>query len=152
MDSKILFLNLSNDDDQFSQDRQKMSETIKELSNPDEYESFKKDEKNKVQDKLSSIDKNDVDLLILWVDSEHCSDWIEVSDLIEKQKQPYYLGFVIIFGVEEDKIEDNMEKAMLRNIYPFICPINYTNLKEYLKAIISGIKYKKSLEKLVVIR
>jgi hypothetical protein len=83
--------------------------------------------------------------LILWVDSEHCNDWIYFSEEIEKQNQ--ILGFFVIFGIEEDQIEDNMEKAMMRNIYPFICPINYTNFKAYLQAVVSGIKYKKSLEK-----
>jgi GAF domain-containing protein len=83
--------------------------------------------------------------LILWVDSEHCNDWIYFSEEIEKQNQ--ILGFFVIFGIEEEQIKDNMEKAMMRNIYPFVCPINYTNFKEYLQAVVSGIKYKKSLEK-----
>lgn len=148
MDSKILFLNLSNDDDQFSQDRQEMLRTINNLSTNDKQIfllRFKKDEKARAKEKLFCTDLSDIDLLILWVDSEHCNDWICFSEEIEKQKQ--ILGFFVIFGIKEDKIEDNMEKAMLRNIYPFVCPINYTNFKEYLQAVVSGIKYKKSLEK-----
>jgi GAF domain-containing protein len=145
MDSKILFLNLSNDDDQFSQDRQEMLRTIDSLSINDKPIKFKKDEKEQAKQKLFCTDHSDIDLLILWLDSEHCNDWIYFSEEIEKQNQ--ILGFFVIFGIKEDNIKDNMEKAMMRNIYPFVCPINYTNFKEYLQAVVSGIKYKKSLEK-----
>lgn len=148
MDTKILFLNLSNDDDQFSQDRQGMLKTIDDLSTNDKpifLLKFKKDEKDQAKEKLFSTDESDIDLLILWVDSEHCNDWIYFSEEIEKRDQ--ILEFFVIFGIKEDQIEDNMEKAMIRNIYPFICPINYTNFKAYLQAVVSEIKYKKSLEK-----
>ena len=145
MDTKILFLNLSNDDDNFSKYRQEMLGTIENLSNNDKPIKLERYEKDQAKEKLSSTNLSDIDLLILWVDSEHCNDWIYFSEEIEKQNQ--ILGFFVIFGIEEDQIEDNMEKAMMRNIYPFICPINYTNFKEYLQAVVSGIKYKKSLEK-----
>jgi GAF domain-containing protein len=145
MDTKILFLNLSNDDDNFSKYRQEMLETIEDLSNNDNQIVLKKYEENKDEKKLFCNDLSDIDLLILWVDSEHCNDWIYFSEEIEKQNQ--ILGFFVIFGIKEDKIKDNMEKAMMRNIYPFICPINYTNFKAYLQAVVSEIKYKKSLEK-----
>jgi GAF domain-containing protein len=145
MDTKILFLNLSNDDDNFSKYRQEMLETIENLSNNDKSIEPEIYEKDQAKEKLSSTNLSDIDLLILWVDSEHCNDWIYFSEEIEKQNQ--ILGFFVIFGIEEDQIEDNMEKAMMRNIYPFICPINYTNFKAYLQAVVSGIKYKKSLEK-----
>lgn len=145
MDTKILFLNLSNDDDNFSKYRQEMLETIENLSNNDKSIEPEIYEKDQAKEKLSSTNLSDIDLLILWVDSEHCNDWIYFSEEIEKQNQ--ILGFFVIFGIEEDQIEDNMEKAMMRNIYPFICPINYTNFKAYLQAVVSEIKYKKSLEK-----
>jgi GAF domain-containing protein len=145
MDTKILFLNLSNDDDNFSKYRQEMLETIENLSNNDKSIEPEIYEKDQAKEKLSSTNLSDIDLLILWVDSEHCNDWIYFSEEIEKQNQ--ILGFFVIFGIKEDKIKDNMEKAMMRNIYPFICPINYTNFKAYLQAVVSGIKYKKSLEK-----
>ncbi|TYT71714.1 GAF domain-containing protein [Microcystis aeruginosa] len=145
MDTKILFLNLSNDDDNFSKYRQEMLGTIKKLLNNDKSIELEIYEKDQAKEKLSSTNLSDIDLLILWVDSEHCNDWIYFSEKIEKQSQ--ILGFFVIFGIEEDQIEDNMEKAMMRNIYPFICPINYTNFKAYLQAVVSEIKYKKSLEK-----
>ena len=145
MDTKILFLNLSNDDDNFSKYRQEMLGTIENLLNNDKSIELKKYKENKDEKKLFCNDLSDIDLLILWVDSEHCNDWIYFSEKIEKQSQ--ILGFFVIFGIEEDQIEDNMEKAMMRNIYPFICPINYTNFKAYLQAVVSEIKYKKSLEK-----
>ncbi len=145
MDTKILFLNLSNDDDNFSKYRQEMLGTIENLSNNDKSIELEIYEKDQAKEKLSSTNLSDIDLLILWVDSEHCNDWIYFSEKIEKQSQ--ILGFFVIFGIEEDQIEDNMEKAMMRNIYPFICPINYTNFKAYLQAVVSEIKYKKSLEK-----
>lgn len=145
MDTKILFLNLSNDDDNFSKYRQEMLGTIENLLNNDKSIELKKYKENKDEKKLFCNDLSDIDFLILWVDSEHCNDWIYFSEKIEKQSQ--ILGFFVIFGIEEDQIEDNMEKAMMRNIYPFICPINYTNFKAYLQAVVSEIKYKKSLEK-----
>lgn len=145
MDTKILFLNLSNDDDNFSKYRQEMLGTIENLSNNDKSIELEIYEKDQAKEKLSSTNLSDIDLLILWVDSEHCNDWIYFSEKIEKQNQ--ILGFFVIFGIEEDQIKDNMEKAMMRNIYPFICPINYTNFKAYLQAVVSEIKYKKSLEK-----
>ncbi|REJ43324.1 MAG: GAF domain-containing protein [Microcystis flos-aquae TF09] len=145
MDTKILFLNLSNDDDNFSKYRKEMLGTIENLLNNDKSIELKKYKENKDEKKLFCNDLSDIDLLILWVDSEHCNDWIYFSEEIEKQNQ--ILGFFVIFGIKEDKIKDNMEKAMMRNIYPFICPINYTNFKAYLQAVVSGIKYKKSLEK-----
>jgi GAF domain-containing protein len=145
MDTKILFLNLSNDDDNFSKYRQEMLGTIENLLNNDKSIELKKYKENKDEKKLFCNDLSDIDLLILWVDSEHCNDWIYFSEEIEKQNQ--ILGFFVIFGIKEDKIKDNMEKAMMRNIYPFICPINYTNFKAYLQAVVSEIKYKKSLEK-----
>ena len=69
MDTKILFLNLSNDDDNFSKYRQEMLGTIKKLLNNDKSIELEIYEKDQAKEKLSSTNLSDIDLLILWVDS-----------------------------------------------------------------------------------
>jgi|GEM_PF-5461765 len=139
---KVLFLNLSDDNDEFSQDRISILEQIKVQPNITLQESISiTDTKEKLRENLS-----DEIVLIVWVDRKSPDAWQELDDFMENEEEMYYVGFVVVFGFEEDNLHEKFNKALLRKVYPFPCPVNFSLIYAFIESLVSGQKDAKFLE------
>ncbi|OYE03339.1 GAF domain-containing protein [Nostoc sp. 'Peltigera membranacea cyanobiont' 232] len=134
---RVLFLNQSSGEDTFAQ----VIENI--LSNLKSLDTLTLSETVSIKEAKEKLVDNDV--LIMWLDRDNSDAWHQLDDFMEESEKLYYLGFIVIFGFQRENLLENATEAMLRTIYPFVCPIDFDVLHASIKAIDSKMKYKKSL-------
>ncbi len=132
---RVLFVNQFNSSrDVFNQDLQNTLVYLKSQSNLTLEEIFLIED---AKEKLTNTD-----ILIIWVDTQNSGAW---HDFIENSPTLYYLGFIVVFESKEGNLLENAREAMLRQIYPFVCPIDFDVFQASIEAIDAKMKYRKSL-------
>jgi transcriptional regulator with GAF, ATPase, and Fis domain len=134
---RVLFLTQSSGEDTFTQDIESISSNLKSL------DALTLSETVSIKEAKEKLVDNDV--LIMLLDRDHSDAWQQLDDFMEESEKLYYLGFIVIFGFQGKNLLENATEAMLRTIYPFVCPIDFDVLHASIKAIDSKMKYKKSL-------
>jgi len=134
---RVLFLNQSSGKDTFTQDIENISSNLKSL------DALTLSETVSIKEAKEKLADNDV--LIMWLDRDNSDAWHQLDDFMEESEKLYYLGFIVIFCFQGENLLENATEAMLRTIYPFVCPIDFDVLHASIKAIDSKMKYKKSL-------
>ncbi|MBD2213002.1 GAF domain-containing protein [Nostoc linckia FACHB-104] len=136
---RVLFFNQSNGSDAFSQDIEDILAYL--ISRP----SLILEQTVSIEDAKEKLADNNHDVLIMWVDHKNYDAWHQLDNFMEESETLYYLGFIVIFSFKEGNLLENAREAMLRRIYPFVCPIDFEVFLACIEALDSKMKYKKSL-------
>ncbi|BDI18179.1 hypothetical protein ANSO36C_39810 [Nostoc cf. commune SO-36] len=142
---KLLFLNLSNGDDEFRQNRE---DTLKHIRSIPKIEIEETNSLETAKEKLIGFNAFDLawDVFFVWIDSENSHIWDDLANFKDQHKELDYLGIIVVFGFNET-IQEKARDAMLGGIYAFACPFNSYVLEAYIESIGLEMKNSKSLFK-----
>lgn len=142
---RLLFLNLSNGDDEFRQNREDILKHIRTTSKIDIEET---NSLASAKEKLIGFNAFDLvwDVFLVWIDGENSYIWNDLAHFKDEHKELDYLGIIVVFGFNET-IQEKARDAMLGGIYAFACPFNSYVLEAYIESIGLEMKNSKSLFK-----
>ena len=140
---RVIFLNLSLEDDKFSEERKNILIQLKAQRNITLQEPLSIDDaKQRLKEHLT-----DISVLIVWVDHGNVDEWHNLDDFMEEEEEIYYVGFIVIFGFKEKNVFEHANKALRRKVYTLGCPVNFSVLNAFIDALESDMREQKSLDK-----
>ncbi|PSB56279.1 GAF domain-containing protein, partial [Chamaesiphon polymorphus] len=137
----VLFLDLSNTDLNFQQNRE---DTVHHIRSIDSIHLEEESSLTNAKEKLVRCDDIKWDVFVVWVEnnnSDVCNDLVNFKD---EHQALDFLGIIVVFGFEEN-IKQKACDAMLAGIYAFAYPFNSYILLAYIESIGLEMKISRSL-------